>query len=397
MLKVSFAPSVVRATILLLGVVAQVTPASSATVEHIRVPDGGIQPQAQVDQRGRVHLIFFKGDPKRGDVFYAHSDDLAKTFSKSVRVNSQPGSVIAAGIIRGPQLAVGKGGRPHVTWMGSDQAEPKIDGEHTPMLYARLNDAEDAFEAQRNIIQQHPGLDGGGSVAADAEGNVYVAWHAPKDKVHGGHAEADRRIWIARSTDNGRTFAEEAEANPDPTGVCGCCGLRLFADRGGHVIALYRSATQTIHRDMYLLASTDRGRTFKGTKVGPWQIPACVMSTAAFAQGAKGTTWAAWEQEKQVRVAPLHPTTLQPGPQRKVPGSPEQNQKHPTLAVADDGTFVVAWVERARMNQPGQVVWQVFDAQGAPVAGADGRVSGLTPMSVPAVIASPGGAFTILY
>lgn len=47
------------------------------------------------------------------------------------------------------------------------------------MLYTRLNDAGDGFEPQRNVIQKRPGLDGGGSIAADAEGNVYVAWHAP--------------------------------------------------------------------------------------------------------------------------------------------------------------------------------------------------------------------------
>ena len=68
----------------------------------------------------------------------------------------------------------------HVAWMGSNQAEPKADGgTATPMLYSRLDDAGTCFEPQRNIIQAHPGLDGGGSVAADPLGNVYVTWHAP--------------------------------------------------------------------------------------------------------------------------------------------------------------------------------------------------------------------------
>jgi DNA-binding beta-propeller fold protein YncE len=43
------------------------------------------------------------------------------------------------------------------------------------MLYARLDDAGTAFEPQRNLIQVAAGLDGGGSVAADQAGNVYVA------------------------------------------------------------------------------------------------------------------------------------------------------------------------------------------------------------------------------
>jgi hypothetical protein len=39
-------------------------------------------------------------------------------------VNSQPESAIAAGTIRGAQLAIGKAGRVHVAWNGSQNAEP---------------------------------------------------------------------------------------------------------------------------------------------------------------------------------------------------------------------------------------------------------------------------------
>ena len=42
------------------------------------------------------------------------------------------------------------------------------------MLYTRLNDQGTAFEPQRNLMLRTFGLDGGGTVAADAAGNVYV-------------------------------------------------------------------------------------------------------------------------------------------------------------------------------------------------------------------------------
>ena len=35
----------------------------------IRTPDGGIQPQAVMDEQGVIHLVYFKGDPARGDLF----------------------------------------------------------------------------------------------------------------------------------------------------------------------------------------------------------------------------------------------------------------------------------------------------------------------------------------
>src|SRR5262245_42808241 len=137
----------------------------SKRVTLFRTPDGGIQPQA-VMQTGILHLIYFKGDPGHGDVFYVKSQDAGQTFTKPLRVNSHPGSVIATGNVRGAHLTIGAEGRAHVAWMGSGKAEPKAAGGASPMLYARLNDAGDAFEPQRNLIQNAVGLDGGGSIAA---------------------------------------------------------------------------------------------------------------------------------------------------------------------------------------------------------------------------------------
>src|SRR5262249_44499167 len=167
-------------------------------------------PQATVDAKGVLHLIYFSGEPGNGDVFYVRSEDGGANFSRPIRVNSQPGSVIATGNIRGAHLALGKNGRAHVAWMGSGKAQPKGPSEATPMLYARLDDAGTAFEAQRNVIRAAVGLDGGGSVAADDAGNVYVTWHAP---VPGAKGEDNRRVWVARSTDEGKTFADEKPAS----------------------------------------------------------------------------------------------------------------------------------------------------------------------------------------
>src|SRR5579885_3071125 len=147
-------------------------------VNLIRVPNAGIQPQI-VEQDGVVHLIYFSGAPEKGDIYYVKSRDFGRTFSKPLRVNHTPGSAIAIGNIRGAQMAIGRGGRVHVAWNGSAAAEPRGPAGETPMLYARMNDRGTAFEPERNVIQQAYGLDGGGSIAADSKGDVYVFWHAP--------------------------------------------------------------------------------------------------------------------------------------------------------------------------------------------------------------------------
>src|SRR5262245_25713787 len=95
-----------------------VSAGTSEKVRLVRTPDAGIQPQAAVDQRGTIHLIYFKGEANGGDIFYVHSRENEKDFSRPIRVNTQAGSVMAVGSIRGAQLAVGKNGRVHVAWDG---------------------------------------------------------------------------------------------------------------------------------------------------------------------------------------------------------------------------------------------------------------------------------------
>jgi hypothetical protein len=251
----------------------------ASQVEVLRTPNGGIQPQAVTDARGTLHLLSFKGDPGSGDLFYQRREAGQNGWSAPLRVNSQPGAAVATGTIRGGQLALGKGGRVHVVWFGTSKAQPRgplnpamaADSPYngTPLLYSRLNDAGTAFEPQRNLMQITYGLDGGPTIAADPNGNVYAAWHG---LTGAGGSEGDRRLWIARSRDEGKTFARETPAWAEPTGACACCGAKAYADSQGNVYALYRMAAHGSQRDMVLLASTDAGRTFRGARVDPWPV-----------------------------------------------------------------------------------------------------------------------------
>src|SRR5258708_1238172 len=89
-----------------------------------RVPNGGLQPQIALQADGTIHMIYFSGDPKGGNLFYVRSADSGKTFSTPMRVNSQEGSAIAIGTIRGRQIAVGGDARVHVSWHASSTALP---------------------------------------------------------------------------------------------------------------------------------------------------------------------------------------------------------------------------------------------------------------------------------
>src|SRR5213078_2664353 len=118
--------------------------------------------------------------------------------------------------------------------LGKGAAHVTVGGKRvSPLLYTRLNDAGTAFEPERNLITYAAGLDGGGSVAADNQGNVYATWHAATPGNTNG--EAGRAVFVARSSDEGKTFQREETVTSKATGACGCCGMRAFADQAGAV------------------------------------------------------------------------------------------------------------------------------------------------------------------
>src|SRR5713226_1652259 len=116
---------------------------AAARVELLKTPHGGIQPQAAIDGKGVLHLVYLKGDPGAADVYYVRREAGKDGWSAPIRVNSRPGSAIAVGTIRGAQLALGRSGRVHVVWNGAGQDDASLGA---PILYTRMNDAGTAFE-----------------------------------------------------------------------------------------------------------------------------------------------------------------------------------------------------------------------------------------------------------
>ena len=134
-------------------------PAEPTDVTLLRVPAGGIQPRV-VQGDGVLHLLYYAGENTSGNLFYTTSRDNAATFGEPVRVNSQAGSALSGGTIRGGEIALGADGRIHVAWNGSGVAQPKgplnpeqpADSPYngTPLLYSH-SDGQGGFTEQRNL------------------------------------------------------------------------------------------------------------------------------------------------------------------------------------------------------------------------------------------------------
>jgi hypothetical protein len=358
---------------------------SSSRVELVAAPNAGIQPQAVMDAGGVLHLIYFKGEPGSGDLFYVRRPAGATTFSAPIRVNSEHGSALATGTVRGGQMALGRDGWVHVAWNAAKPIEAN-GTKQTPMWYARLPPGAGAFEPQRAIGEHTRHLDGGGSIAADPRGRVYVVWHAAGLK----DGEVDRRIYVARSADDGRLFGSEEAFAPEG-GLCGCCQLETLAEPDGRLQILYRAAGGNVHRDAMWLAVGPKG-ALPPVRLQAWNLPACPMTTFAMAFAPAGIL-AAWETQLQIHTATLDPARRTFSNVAALAGT--AIRKHPSIAVNKAGERLIAWTEGTAWARGGTVAWELQDKHGVKQAGAVS--AGAVPVwGLVSAIANPDGSFLIV-
>jgi hypothetical protein len=355
--------------------------ASTAEVRVERLPSGGVQPQVAVDDAGVAHLVYLGGAEGGCDVW--HLARGAGAAAEPQRVDSTAGSAVMLGTIRGARIALGREGRLHVLWNGND-------GKH--LWYARSAPKAGAFEPQRDLLQRTSGLDGGSAIAADASGRVSAVWHAHVPGAAAG--EGNRAVFVAASSDDGASFAPEAEAWQTATGACGCCSAAAGYGADARLSILYRSASDGgQQRDMFLLTA-GKGRPLAGTRLHRWATPGCPMSTSALVPTARGQQLA-WETAGQIWIAGLDAASGRAEQPIPVPGEAGK-RKHPALAVNQRGELLVAWDEGTGWKKGGSVAWQAFAADGRP-EGEIGRRDDLPVWDAPAVYADQDGVFHLVY
>ncbi|MEO8077998.1 MAG: hypothetical protein ABI818_16850 [Acidobacteriota bacterium] len=354
-------------------------------VSLVRLPDGGIQPQAVVDADDVLHVLYFKGKPAGGDLFYVRRGAHDSAFSAPLRVNSLPGTALATGSVRGGQIALGRNGRVHVAWHGS--ADVQVAGvKRMPVWYARLGDDGQSFAPQINVAAVSTDIDGS-TIAADSRGNVYVAWHG----LGATAGESNRQVYVARSKDEGAHFGREEAAPQASTGACGCCGLRAIVDHGGTAHILYRSARNDVHREATWITLSDAFP--KPVALQAWEINVCPMSTFAMTLDGDGLI-AAWETAKQIYYARLDPPKQTFSAPVAVEG--QASRKHPSIATNAAGLGVVAWTEGTAWARGGTLAWQAFDRTGRRVAGQS-NAAAVPVWGLVAVVAHRDGSFAIIH
>jgi hypothetical protein len=307
----------------------------------VNTPAKGEVPDAEIDTSGAVHIAYVSGQ----DAYYVKSLDQGKSFSAPMRINSEPGTVHPANMFRGPDIAIGKGGRVHVAWY-VNAYQRKLPKDQWGVFYAHLDPGESAFSVSKNLNQKPSD---NYSLAADEKGDVAVVWMAGK-------------LFVNTSSDNGNSFGlAESVPAADP---CECCASRALLGRDGSLYVAYREKANNV-RDMHLLIRGRGQRIFSKQKISstPWQINACPM-TGTFLGPAKNGLVAAWETKGQVFYARIDSESSLMAPKEiKAAGK----GKWPLALAAPDGTVLVSWKEGANL------FWQLHDAMDRPLGEVNSR------------------------
>ena len=192
-------------------------------VEVVRTPAGGIQPQAVIDGERDDSSGLLQGRPRR-----------RRPLLRSQQGGADP--LLAAHPGQQPErqrdcdrhdprrpARPGQGGPGPRRLERVAEGPPPPSDQGAPMLYARSDLSRSTFEPRRNLMQRTFGLDGGGTVAADSAGTVYVGWHGRTvDAPDGEAGRADVVFQLRRRGSNLRARRARPEPRrPAPAPVAG--------------------------------------------------------------------------------------------------------------------------------------------------------------------------------
>jgi hypothetical protein len=147
-----------------------------------------------------------------------------------------------------------------------------------------------------------PGAHGMHSLAVANDGKIYVAWldernvRAPQPSKHAGghHMESNRELFIAHSTDGGKTFSANKKVAEN---ACPCCKTALAVSPDGTLYTSWRQVLPGNFRHIAVASSTDGGANFASPVIvsdDKWMLQGCPVSGPSISTDANGTLRVVW-------------------------------------------------------------------------------------------------------
>jgi BNR repeat-like domain len=259
---------------------------AAAPPQPIQISAPGIdaaEPATATAGDGTFYVAWVNHDAKQADVMLARFNNKAEMQGAPVRVNRQAGVATAW---RGdqPSVAVASDGAVYVLWTARVDAGDK---HGTDIYLSASTDRGQSFASEVKVNDDKvPGAHGMHSLAVAKDGRIYAGWlderniHAPmpSTKAEGHHMESNRDLYLATSTDGGRSFSANRKVASD---ACPCCKTSLAVAADGTLYAGWRQVLPGSFRHIAVASSTDGGTKFSAPVIvsdDRWMLQGCPVS-----------------------------------------------------------------------------------------------------------------------
>ena len=410
------------ATAATLFIVGTSAPHAAESVAASAVDRRAQAPAIAVTEDGTVHAIWFDkgavGEADRkgahvgggrhshqafADLRYARWMSGEPGFSKSIRINPEPGQVWGFSISR-PVIAADGESRIHIVYPGNGTS-PKTGKSVASSFYSRSIDGGQQFEEPIQLNgdpdEDLSALIMGGlaqaqvftAMAVSEQGEVHTFWLDTR-----GMDESMRAaIYYRRSADGGAHFEDEVRLQENDQ--CPCCQVSAVTEGPASLFVSARQITGNNIRTPTVMRSTDRGESFGApveTGGTPWRLEGCPLKLTAMAttpdtihslvhNGAEDPPGLLYARAAQHDMSFLPPQKLHP--EAAISDSP---------AMASIGdTLLAAW--HAKVDGPRRIFYRFSLDGGENFLPVQALPTGEASVGYPALATTPGGRFVLAW
>lgn len=259
-----------------------------------------------------------------------------------------PSEITLEALHHPPRVAVAPAGEVYVSW---SSVKPRPEGTlfASDLRLSRSEDGARTFTGALRVNEDRPISHSFDALGVAPDGTVLVAW------LDGRAGGPNARPYLARVADRGARVDSIAEIGAD---TCVCCRLDMATGPSDAVAVLWRKVFPGDVRDMVLSASRDGGRSFADparVRDDRWKISACPHRGGAVGADARGRLYASWYTEGRASRPDLLFATSDDGRRfgaaRRLHTSAASIPDHVRMAVGPDGRAVIVWEDSTAVRQ----------------------------------------------